>query len=185
MDKVSIVSGPAAPLLRAQIDTDVIIRIDRLTSLKRDELGPYAFEPLRYLPDGGEDPDFVLNRPTFRRAPILLAGANFGCGSSREGAVWALMGAGLRCVIADSFGDIFYNNCFQNGLLPVALPAATIEQLAAEAAGGAPVTIDLVKQVVTSPEGARIAFNIDPQRREILLEGLDDLGQTLRQRGAI
>jgi 3-isopropylmalate/(R)-2-methylmalate dehydratase small subunit len=175
------ITGPAAPLLRANIDTDVIIRIERLTGVPREQLGRYAFEALRYRIDGSEDPDFVLNRTNFRNAPILIAGENFGCGSSREGAVWALMAAGLRCVIAESFGDIFYNNCFQNGVLPVVLPAAAVSQLAREAANGTRLTVDLFEQKVMTPQGESIAFDIDVQRRQALLEGFDDISLTLKR----
>ena len=178
MQPFTRITGPAAPLLRANIDTDVIIRIERLTSVPREQLGRYAFEALRYRMDGSEDPDFALN---FRSAPILIAGENFGCGSSREGAVWALMAAGLRCVIAESFGDIFYNNCFQNGMLPVVLPAATVAQLAGEAAIGSPFTVDLVEQMILTPQGAAITFDIDAQRRQALLEGFDDISLTLKR----
>jgi 3-isopropylmalate/(R)-2-methylmalate dehydratase small subunit len=122
MQPFRTVTGIAAPLLRANIDTDMIIPVQRLVGASRDGLGPYGFERFRYLADGSDNPEFPLNRDAFRNAPILLAGENFGCGSSREGAVWTLMGMGLRCVIAPSFGDIFHNNCFQNGLLPVRLP---------------------------------------------------------------
>jgi 3-isopropylmalate/(R)-2-methylmalate dehydratase small subunit len=122
-----------------------------------------------------------LNRTNFRNAPILIAGENFGCGSSREGAVWALMAAGLRCVIAESFGDIFYNNCFQNGMLPIVLPAVTVAQLAGEAANGAPFTVDLVEQMILSPQGEAITFDIDTQRRQALLDGLDDISLTLKR----
>lgn len=185
MEKVTTVSGIAAPLMRAQIDTDIIIRIERLTSLGKDALGAYAFEALRYRPDGSENPDFVLNQQDYQGAPILIAGANFGCGSSREGAVWALMACGIRAVVAESFGDIFYNNCFQNGLLPVVLPAEAVERLAEAARMGVPLTVDLQAQEVgpardRSNWGEPIRFEIDPQRREVLLLGLDDLGQTLR-----
>ncbi|TGE01634.1 3-isopropylmalate dehydratase small subunit [Methylobacterium nonmethylotrophicum] len=175
------VSGPAAPFLAANVDTDVIIRIERLTGVPRGELGAYAFEALRTRREGGPDPDFVLDRPLFRGAPILIAGRNFGCGSSREGAVWALMGLGLRVVIAESFGDIFFSNCFQNGLLPVVLPKDVIDRLAAEAATGAPVAVDLVARAVRAPSGTVIAFTVDPQRRQALLEGLDEIGATLRR----
>jgi 3-isopropylmalate/(R)-2-methylmalate dehydratase small subunit len=181
MQPFTRIAGPAAPLLRANIDTDVIIRIERLTGVPREQLGRYAFEALRYRGDGSEDPDFALNRTNFRNAPILIAGENFGCGSSREGAVWALMAAGLRCVIAESFGDIFYNNCFQNGMLPVVLPAVTVAQLAGEAANGAPFTVDLVEQMILSPQGEAITFDIDAQRRQALLEGLDDISLTLKR----
>jgi 3-isopropylmalate/(R)-2-methylmalate dehydratase small subunit len=180
MQPFTRITGPAAPLPRANVDTDVIIRIERLTGVPREQLGRYAFEALRYRVDGSEDLDFVLNRTIFRNAPILIAGENFGCGSSREGAVWALMAAGLRCVIAESFGDIFYNNCFQNGMLPVVLPAATVSQLAGEAANGTPFIVDLVEQMILTPKGEAIAFDIDVQRRQALLEGFDDISLTLK-----
>jgi 3-isopropylmalate/(R)-2-methylmalate dehydratase small subunit len=181
----TVITGPAATLLRANIDTDVIIRIERLTSVAREQLGRYAFEALRYRRDGSEDPDFVLNRPMYRDAPILIAGANFGCGSSREGAVWALMATGLRCVIASSFGDIFYNNCFQNGLLPVVLPEAIVRNLAAQTEQGASLTIGLLDCAITLPGGEKVSFEIDTARRQALIEGLDDISRTLRQRADI
>jgi 3-isopropylmalate/(R)-2-methylmalate dehydratase small subunit len=173
-------TGWAAPLPQTNIDTDVIIRIERLTAGDPATLGRHAFEALRYRPDGAEDPDFVLNRPPWRGAPILVAGANFGCGSSREGAVTALMGMGVSCVIAESFGDIFYANCCQNGLLPVRLVPAQIDALMALAPVGE-VTVDLHAQSVTTIDGQAFAFEIDALRREALLEGLDDLGLTLKQ----
>lgn len=188
MEKFTTVSGPAAPMLGANIDTDVIIPIQRLVGTGRTGLGPYAFERLRYAKDGSENPDFVLNRPQYRDSPILLAGPNFGCGSSREGAVWALMGMGFRAVIAPSFGDIFFNNCFQNGLLPVRLPEDAIRRIAeeTEAAQGARHTVvDLARQVVVTPEGAEIPFSVDARKREALLEGLDDIALTLKQKDAI
>ena len=180
MQPFTRITGPAAPLLRSNIDTDVIIRIERLTSVPREQLGGYAFEALRYSKDGTEDPDFILNRTNFRNAPILIAAENFGCGSSREGAVWALMAAGLRCIIAESFGDIFYNNCFQNGMLPVTLPATIVKQLARQTADGAPLTVDLIERVILPPHGEAIALDIDAQRREALIEGLDDISRTLK-----
>lgn len=180
MTPFTTVTGPAAPLMRENVDTDVIIRIERLTQLRRDELGPYALEALRLRADGSEDPGFVMNQPAFRGAPILLAGPNFGCGSSREGAVWALMGLGVRCVIAPSFGDIFFNNCFQNGLLPLPLPLPVVQQLAAASADGAPMTIDLHRSEIRAADGNVLAFSVDPLRREGLLQGLDDIGLTLR-----
>jgi 3-isopropylmalate/(R)-2-methylmalate dehydratase small subunit len=186
MEPFSKVNGQAAPLLRPNIDTDIIIRIERLTESDQSRLGDYAFEAWRFLPDGREDALFVLNEDRFRNAPILLAGANFGCGSSREGAVTALMGRGIKAVIAPSFGDIFYGNCFQNGLLPVTLPEKDIEALAAEVAAGADaVTVDLQEQVVVTPRGTRLAFSIDPLRRQAMLSGLDDIGQTLLLRDEI
>lgn len=181
----TVISGAAPYLPRANIDTDVIIRIERLTSLPKEQLGAYAMEALRYRADGSDDPDFILNRPIFRGAPILLAGDNFGCGSSREGAVWALQGIGVRCVIAPSFGDIFHGNCFQNGVLPIRLPAREVGALAAACADGAPLTVDLERRTLTAPSGAQTAFTIDPLRREALLLGLDDIGLTLRDEALI
>lgn len=181
MEKFTTLTGVAAPLVHANIDTDVIIRIERLIGLDRAELGRYCFEALRYQSDGSENPGFILNRQPWRGAPIILAGANFGCGSSREGAVWALMGLGVRCVIAPSFGEIFFSNCFQNGLLPIVLPEADVRQLAAEmeaAEGNAEVHVDLERQIVTSPEKRSISFQLDSRRRKALLEGLDEIGQT-------
>jgi 3-isopropylmalate/(R)-2-methylmalate dehydratase small subunit len=185
MEPFTRISGPAAPLLRANIDTDVVIRIERLTSVPREQLGRYAFEALRYREDGSDDPEFVLNKPIFRGVRILIAGKNFGCGSSREGAVWALMAAGLRCVIAESFGDIFYNNCFQNGMLPIVVAPATVTVLAAQCAEGAHVTVDLVNCVITMRDGRQTAFEIDASRRQALIEGLDDISRTLRERAEI
>jgi len=185
MQPFTTVSGPAAPLLLANVDTDVIIRIEPLTQHPPDALGPFAFEPLRYRSDGSEDPGFVLNQPLFRGAPILLAGPNFGCGSSREAAVWALMGMGLRCVIAPSFGDIFYSNCFQNGVLAIRLPAAQVEALAATCAGGTPLTVDLIEKQIRTARGEVASFDVDATRREALLHGLDDIGLTLKDDAAI
>jgi len=187
MEKFTKLSGPAAPLMRANVDTDLIIRIQRLVGTGRTGLGPYAFENLRFLADGSENPDFVLNKAPYREAPILLAGANFGCGSSREGAVWALMGAGIRCVIAPSFGDIFHNNCFKNGVLPVRLPREICEKLMEDAkmGGNARISVDLERQVVVRPNGEEIPFQIDPLRRHLMLNGLDDIGQTMQHAPAI
>jgi 3-isopropylmalate/(R)-2-methylmalate dehydratase small subunit len=186
MQAFTTVSGAAAPLMRDNVDTDLIIRIERLTGTAKESMGPWAFETLRYRPDGSENPDFVLNQPPFRDAPILVAGNNFGCGSSREGAVWALMGSGLRCVIAPSFGDIFYNNCFQNGMLPVRLSAADVHRLAEACAGGnARVTVDLRREVVVFPHGEEVPFTTERLRREALLEGLDEIGLTMKEEGAI
>ena len=180
MQPFTTVSGPAAPLLLANVDTDVVIRIEPLTLHPPDALGPFAFEPLRYRPDGGEDPGFVLNQPLFRGAPILLAGPNFGCGSSREAAVWALRGMGLRCVIASSFGDIFYGNCFQNGMLPIMLDEHLIAELALVAQTGTAMTVDLVQRQLTIGDSAPVPFQIDESRRLSLLEGLDAIGLTLK-----
>ncbi len=183
MTPLTRITGRAAPLMAENVNTDVIIRIERLSLLAREELGPYAFEAWRYREDGTEDPDFVLNRPEWRGAPILLAGPNFGCGSSREGAVWALNALGIRCVIAPGFGAIFAGNCYQNGTLPVTLPAETVEAFAriARANPGVPFTVDLERQQVTPPGGAPVAFGIDPLRRRGLLAGLDDIGLTTRR----
>ena len=180
MQPFTVVTGAAAHLPRANVDTDVIIRIERLTALPKEQLGAYAFEALRYHEDGSDDPDFVFNQPAFRGAPFLLAGDNFGCGSSREGAVTALQGLGLRCVIAPSFGDIFFSNCFQNGVLPIRLPAAEVDALAAACAHGEPLRVDLERQTIRTAAGAETAFTIDPMRREGLLHGLDDISLTLK-----
>ena len=180
MKAFTVVKGAAPYLSRANIDTDVIIRIERLTTLTRDMLGAYAMEALRFHEDGGVNTEFALNRPEFRDAPILLAGENFGCGSSREGAVWALQGIGIRCIIAPSFGDIFFSNCFQNGVLPIRLTTAQIETLAIASAGGQTMTVDLPEQKILSPSGEEILFVVDPTRRESLLKGLDDIALTLQ-----
>ena len=179
MDKVTTIVGVAAPLLRSNIDTDTVIRIERLTEHARHELGPYALEVLRFRQDGNEDPACVLNQLAFRDAPILLAGDNFGCGSSREGAVWALLAAGIRCVVAESFGEIFYSNCFQNGLLPIRLSAEDIRMFADHAQAGHVLAIDLRTQTIKSGTQVR-PFMIDSNRREALLEGLDDISRTLK-----
>lgn len=184
MDKVTSVEGVAAPLLCNNVDTDMVIRIERLTQQTRDALGRFAFESWRYREDGTENPSFVLNREPWRGAPVLLTGANFGCGSSREGAVWALMGAGIRCVIAESFGEIFYNNCFQNGLLPVRLTQAEIKSLATLADGGERVKVDLIEQRITARD-VSIRFDIEPLRRDALLLGLDEISRTLQLRETI
>ena len=177
MEPFITVNGAAAPLLQVNIDTDVIIRIERLTGSA--DLGHYAFEALRYLPDGSPNPDCVLNAPRFVNAPILLTGRNFGCGSSREGAVTALMGMGLRCVVAPSFGDIFFANCFRNGLLPIVLPEDVIEKLAAQSCDGV-FTVDLKTQTILAPSGEVTPFPSDALQREALLEGLDEIGLTLK-----
>ena len=185
-ERFTVVAGVAAPLLRANIDTDTVIRIERLTNAKPEDTAPWLFESLRFDAEGREDPGFVLNQPPFREAPILLAGENFGCGSSREGAVWALKYSGIHCVIAPSFGDIFANNCFQNFVLPVVLPEAQVRRLADACAGGnARVTVDLERQVVISPHGETMPFAIEAIRREALLAGLDEIGLTMEMEAAI
>jgi 3-isopropylmalate/(R)-2-methylmalate dehydratase small subunit len=181
----TVVTGPAAHLPLTNIDTDVIIRIERLFSVPRDELGKYALEALRYLPDGGENAEFPFNQEKFRGAPILLAGDNFGCGSSREGAVYALQQMGIRCVISSRFGDIFYNNCFQNGVLPVRLRPSEVDALARYASDGEPLTVDLVQCRVVTTDGREFPFEVSGLRREGLLHGLDDLGLTLKDDAVI
>ncbi len=186
MEKFTRLTGPAAPLMRPNINTDVVIPMHRLIGTKRGEFGPYAFEPWRYT-DGKENPEFPLNQPRYRQSKILVTAENFGCGSSREHAVWSLMDLGLKCVIAPSFGDIFYNNCFQNGMLPIRLPAQAVAQIAAElaAAPSPDMTVDLEAQTVTTPEGATIPFEIEPDRRAGLIAGLDEIGMTLTLEAAI
>lgn len=186
MQSFTTLTGVAAPLMRDNIDTDVIIRVERLAGTSRESMGAVAFETWRFLPDGSENPDFVLNQPAYRDASILVAGANFGCGSSREGAVWAMMGMGLRCVIAESFGDIFFNNCFQNGMLPVCLPAEAVRRLADQCnEGNSQVIVNLSRQEVVFPQGERVGFEIEVMRRTAMLEGLDEIGLTLRHARAI
>lgn len=178
-------SAIAAPIMRENIDTDVVIRIERLVGNGiRGTLGKWAFGSLRYLPDGRENPDFILNREPYRHAEILVTGPNFGCGSSREGAVWALQEQGIRAIIGSSFGDIFFANCFQNGILPVAVDKTIVETIAAEIAatqGAGRVGIDLEAQTITTPTGTTHRFEIDPRRRAGLLEGLDEIMLTLRR----
>jgi len=178
--------GVAAPMFRDGIDTDAIIPVSRMKALDAD-YGEGLFANLRYRADGSEDPEFVLNRPAYRHASILVAGANFGCGSSREQAVWALLKFGIRCVIAGGFGDIFHGNCFRAGLLPVALPLDSCRDLARAAAGapGSTMTVDLAACRVIAPGGGEHVFEIDALRRRRLLEGLDELGATLLLAGEI
>ena len=187
MEPFRTLTGVAAPLRMINVDTDRIIPKQFLKTIRRTGLGAHLFNDLRYAPDGAEVADFVLNREPWRRARILIAGDNFGCGSSREHAPWALLDFGIRCVIAPSFADIFYNNCFKNGILPVSLPEAAVASLLeqAEAGDNARVTVDLENETVTAPDGERIAFEIDPFRRRCLLEGLDDIGLTLRKAAVI
>jgi 3-isopropylmalate/(R)-2-methylmalate dehydratase small subunit len=188
MPPFTTLTAIAAPLLRANIDTDVVIRVERLVAADWANIGKHCFESWRYRPDGSENPDFLLNQPPYREAAILLAGPNFGCGSSREAAVWALMGMGYRAVIAPSFGDIFHNNCFQNGLVPVVLPLQEIEAIAEEVRADPTtrrVTVDLAAQSVVAPGGRRFAFPFDPMRKAALLEGLTDIEFSLRREADI
>src|SRR3978361_465059 len=175
----------AAPIMRSNIDTDVIIRIERLVGNSvRGGLGKWAFGSLRYLPGASENPELILNREPYRQAEILVTGPNFGCGSSREGAVWALQEMGIRAVIGSSFGDIFFANCFQNGILPIIVDKAIVDGLARQVAntqGAGRIGVDLQEQTITSPSGARHSFEIDPRRRAGLLEGLDEIALTLRR----
>jgi 3-isopropylmalate/(R)-2-methylmalate dehydratase small subunit len=183
MSTFATITGPAAPLMAANVNTDVIIRIERLTMHQRDQLGRFAFEVWRNRADGTPDPGFVLNQPAWKQAPILLAGANFGCGSSREGAVWALNALGVRVVIAPSFGAIFANNCYQNATLPVVLAAETVARFAeiARTKPDAPFTVDLERKLATPPNGTPVPFQIDELRRQSLLTGLDDIALTSRR----
>jgi 3-isopropylmalate/(R)-2-methylmalate dehydratase small subunit len=179
MQKFTKLTGVAAPFPMTNVDTDAIIPKQFLKTIKRTGLGKFLFNDLRYALDGKEIPDFMLNRPEYRKAQILLAGANFGCGSSREHASWALMDFGIRCVIAPSFADIFYSNCFKNGVLPVILPQEQIDKLSELAQKGAQITVDLEQQVVTAyPHNIQFAFTVDAFRRECLLDGLDDIALT-------
>ena len=176
MDKFLKLSAVAAPFLKKNVDTDLIIRIERCTGMPKEELGKYAFEMVRFLPGGAENPEFVLNQPRYRGAQILVCGEFFGTGSSREVAVWALASFGIRCVIAPSFGQIFFNNCFQNGLLAIVLPQAAVDALAQSAAAPAakPFTVDLESQTINGS----VRFDIAPRNRKMLLEGLDEIGLT-------
>jgi 3-isopropylmalate/(R)-2-methylmalate dehydratase small subunit len=175
----------AAPIMRSNIDTDVIIRIERLVgNAVRGTLGKWAFGSLRYRPDGSENPEFILNREPYRRAEVLVTGPNFGCGSSREGAVWSLQELGIRAIIGSGFGDIFFANCFQNGILPVVVDKEIVDQLAADieaTQGAGRVSLDLETQTIVTPSGQRHAFEIDPRRREGLLRGLDEVAMTLQR----
>lgn len=187
MEKFTQLTGVAAPLNMINIDTDMIIPKQYLKTIQRSGLGKALFSELRYNDDGSENPDFVLNQPAYRNAKILIAGENFGCGSSREHAPWALLDYGLRCVIAPSFADIFYNNCAKNGILAVRLPQEDVDRLLADAERGANATftVDLEKQEITGPDGGVIAFDIDPFRKHCLLNGLDDIGLTLQKADSI
>lgn len=183
MEKFTKLTGVAAPLPMINVDTDMIIPKQFLKTIKRTGLGKNLFFEMRYDDAGAEIADFVLNKPAYRGARILVAGDNFGCGSSREHAPWALLDFGFRCVIAPSFADIFYNNCFKNGILPIRLAAEQVEKLLDDANRGAnaTVTVDLEKQEITGPDGGVIRFDIDPFRKHCLLEGLDDIGLTLQK----
>jgi len=187
MEKFTKLTGVAAPLPMRNVDTDMIIPKQFLKTIKRTGLGKSLFHEMRYDQQGKENADFVLNRPAYRKAEILITGENFGCGSSREHAPWALLDFGFRCIIAPDFADIFYNNCFQNGILAVKLPQAEIDKLLDDASRGsnATVTIDLEAQEIRGPDGGVIRFEIDPFRKHCLLNGLDNIGLTLEKERSI
>jgi 3-isopropylmalate/(R)-2-methylmalate dehydratase small subunit len=187
MDKFTNLEGVAAPLKMINVDTDMIIPKQYLKTIKRTGLGTGLFSELRYKDDGSENPDFVLNKPAYRKAKILVVDDNFGCGSSREHAPWALLDFGIRCVISTSFGDIFYNNCFKNGILPVRVTPEQLEKLFddAERGSNATLTIDLPKQEIRGPDGGVIKFEVDAFRKHCMLNGLDDIGLTLQKKPSI
>jgi 3-isopropylmalate/(R)-2-methylmalate dehydratase small subunit len=187
MDTFTVLTGVAAPLRIINVDTDMIIPKQYLKTIKRTGLGTGLFAEMRYREDGSENPDFVLNKPAYRQAQIVVAGDNFGCGSSREHAPWALLDFGIRCVISTSFADIFYNNCFKNGILPITVSPENLEKLFddAERGANATLTVDLENQEIRGPDGGRIKFDIDAFRKHCLLNGLDDIGLTLEKAPAI
>ncbi len=188
MDKFTVLTGIAAPLPLRNIDTDMIIPKQFLKTIKRTGLGKSLFFEMRYDNASGQElPDFVLNKPQYRKAQILVTGENFGCGSSREHAPWALLDFGIRCVIAPDFADIFYNNCFQNGILPIKLPQSDVDKLMDDAGRGAnaTLTVDLEAQQIRGPDGGVIKFEIDPFRKHCLLNGLDNIGLTLEKDASI
>jgi len=187
MQKFTVLTGVAAPMRTINVDTDMIIPKQYLKTIKRTGLGKGLFSEARYKDDGSENPDFVLNKPAYRNAQILVAGDNFGCGSSREHAPWALLDFGIRCVISTSFADIFYNNCFKNGVLPIKVSPEELEKLFEDADRGsnATLTVDLEAQEIRGPDGGVIKFDIDPFRKHCLLNGLDDIGLTMVKEKAI
>ena len=187
MDKFTKLTGIAAPMPLVNIDTDMIIPKQFLKTIKRSGLGKNLFDEMRFTQDGKEIPDFVLNQPAYRQAEIIVAGDNFGCGSSREHAPWALLDFGIRCVISTSFADIFFNNCFKNGILPIVLPQEVVDVLMDDARKGANarMTVDLENQTVTTSDGQSFGFEIDPFKKHCLLNGLDDIGLTLAKEGDI
>ena len=187
MQKFTVLEGVAAPMKMINVDTDMIIPKQYLKTIKRTGLGKGLFAEMRYREDGSENPDFVLNKPAYRKASIVVAGDNFGCGSSREHAPWALLDFGVRCVIATDFADIFYNNCFKNGVLPIKVSREDLAKLHddAERGANATITIDLPAQEIRGPDGGVVKFEIDPFRKQCLIEGLDDIGLTLVEARAI
>jgi 3-isopropylmalate/(R)-2-methylmalate dehydratase small subunit len=187
MDKFTTLEGVAAPLKIINVDTDMIIPKQYLKTIKRTGLGKGLFSEQRYKDDGSENPDFVLNQPAYRKTKVLVAGDNFGCGSSREHAPWALLDFGIRCIISEDFADIFYNNCFKNGILPIRMPKEIIAKLMDDASRGsnAIIEIDLEKQEIKGPDGGTVHFDIDPFRKHCLLNGLDDIGLTMEKKSEI
>ena len=187
MQKFTKLTGVAAPLPIINVDTDMIIPKDYLKTIKRTGLGVGLFAEMRYLDDGAENPDFVLNKAAWRKAEILVAGDNFGCGSSREHAPWALLDFGIKCVISTSFADIFYNNCFKNGILPITVSPEDLDKLMDDAQRGAnaTVTVDLESLEIRGPDGGVIKFDLDAFKRHCLLNGLDDIGLTLEKAASI
>lgn len=187
MDKFETITGIAAPMPLVNIDTDMIIPKQFLKTIKRSGLGVNLFDEMRYDRDGNELADFVLNQPAYRASQIIVAGDNFGCGSSREHAPWALLDFGIRCVISTSFADIFFNNCFKNGILPIVLPQDAVDILMDDARKGANarMTVDLENQKVTTSDGVEFQFDIDPFRKHCLLNGLDDIGLTMEKAPSI
>ncbi|NKW78577.1 3-isopropylmalate dehydratase small subunit, partial [Rhodobacteraceae bacterium R_SAG7] len=187
MEKFETFTGIAAPMPLVNIDTDMIIPKQFLKTIKRSGLGVHAFDEMRYDRQGNEVPDFVLNKPAYRESSILVAGDNFGCGSSREHAPWALADFGIKVVISTSFADIFFNNCFKNGMLPIVLPQEQVDLLMKDAEKGenARMTVDLEAQEITTSEGDVIKFDVDPFRKHCLINGLDDIGLTLEKADAI
>ncbi len=187
MDKFTTLSGIAAPLPLVNIDTDMIIPKQFLKTIKRSGLGVNLFDEMRYDDDRNEISDFVLNQPQYREASILVAGDNFGCGSSREHAPWAIKDFGITCVIAPSYADIFYNNCFKNGILPIALPQEQVDVLMKDAEKGsnARIEVDLEAQTITSSDGDVFTFDVDPFKKHCLMNGLDDIGLTMEKAASI
>ena len=187
MQKFETHRGVAAPFDMINIDTDKVIPKQYLKTIRRTGLGKHLFAEMRYRADGSENPDFVLNKPVYRNASIIVAGDNFGCGSSREHAPWALLDYGIRCVISTSFADIFYNNCFKNGILPITVSREQLDELMqdAELGANAVLEVDLAAQEISRPNGEKIGFEVEPARKHCLLHGLDDIGLTLAREDAI
>jgi 3-isopropylmalate/(R)-2-methylmalate dehydratase small subunit len=187
MEKFTTLTGIAAPMPLVNIDTDMIIPKQFLKTIQRSGLGKNLFDEMRYTQDGAEIADFVLNQPAYRKSQIIVAGDNFGCGSSREHAPWALLDFGIRCVISTSFADIFFNNCFKNGILPVVLPQEAVDHLMEDARKGenARVTVDLATQTVTASDGKTFAFEVDAFKKHCLMNGLDDIGLTMEKAASI